>query len=522
MRTTEGLFTKIFAGNTCIVLILLLAFALRAWGIQTQSLTTDELYELRLVGQDISAIVGDRDGFPPLYQILLCGWMNVFRADLAARWLSVIVGLATIVVIWRLGCNVGGAKVGAWAALLLAVSPFHIYYSQEARVYCLYFLLAAAALWLFFRALETDRPIFWVLFAAVSLVGIYTHYYFAVLLVLVATICVAEQGRTAWKNALAAFAAVAVLGIPVLGLLRNDLDFQSTGVLQPGFNVVAFAYTHLTFITGFTVGPSLRDLHVMTTAEAIREILPWAAAIGLACAVLAYYGFLALRSGPWMWRLFVLAVLHVAGVGIAGEIVGVGFNVRYVVWALIPLLIWVAAGISLAPRRLPVMASLLVLIVVCGCALVNRHCVDRYKNEDVKALAAYLQASAARQAPILVMVEYMHHPVRYYLDDTWQVDPIPRIGSDDESLREALEFVANKTRRERAWWFVCTREFHGDPLGRLRTRLLDEGRISHRATFAGVDLYRSTNSNGPAAAAIGGAANTDNKVKSTSTARLER
>jgi len=82
------------------------------------------------------------DGAPPLFYVLLHGWMSVFGdGDLAVRFLPGVFGVAALPLAWLAGRRLGGPSV-AWAAvLLLAASPFAIRYSTEARMYSLLVLL---------------------------------------------------------------------------------------------------------------------------------------------------------------------------------------------------------------------------------------------------------------------------------------------------------------------------------------------------------------------------------------------
>lgn len=69
---------------------------------------------------------------------------RVARApEISARLMPALFGIAAIVVIWFCGRRFG---VGLVAALLLAASPFHVYYSREARPYALLMLIAAGLL----------------------------------------------------------------------------------------------------------------------------------------------------------------------------------------------------------------------------------------------------------------------------------------------------------------------------------------------------------------------------------------
>ena len=76
------------------------------------------------------------DGAPPLFYVLLHGWMRIFGdGDLAVRSLPGLFGVAALPLAWLAGRRLGGRTV-AWAAvLLLATSPFAVRYATEVRMY---------------------------------------------------------------------------------------------------------------------------------------------------------------------------------------------------------------------------------------------------------------------------------------------------------------------------------------------------------------------------------------------------
>jgi len=82
------------------------------------------------------------DGAPPLFYVLLHGWMSIFgESDFSVRFLPGVFAVAALPVAWLAGRRLGGRSV-AWAAvLLLAVSPFAVRYATEARMYSLVVLL---------------------------------------------------------------------------------------------------------------------------------------------------------------------------------------------------------------------------------------------------------------------------------------------------------------------------------------------------------------------------------------------
>ncbi len=129
-----------------IILILLLGLFLRLVALN-QSLWLDEAVQAWASSQPsikwllFSYLPGDFN--PPLYHLLAHFWIKAFGlSEIALRLPSVILGLGTI---WLTGAigqeEKEGLKKKNWpgltAALLVATSPLHIYYSQEARMYML-------------------------------------------------------------------------------------------------------------------------------------------------------------------------------------------------------------------------------------------------------------------------------------------------------------------------------------------------------------------------------------------------
>ncbi|HEX2272954.1 MAG TPA: glycosyltransferase family 39 protein [Acidimicrobiales bacterium] len=137
------------------------------------------------------------DGAPPLYYLLLHGWMEVFGASpLSVRALSGVSAVAALPLIWLAGMRVGGRKVAVTALLLLAASPFAIRYASEARMYSLLVLLALAG-WLalddLLERFSWSRAV--VLALATGLL-LLTHYWAFYVLAVAAVVV----GRRAWRG----------------------------------------------------------------------------------------------------------------------------------------------------------------------------------------------------------------------------------------------------------------------------------------------------------------------------------
>ncbi|MGH3850598.1 MAG: glycosyltransferase family 39 protein, partial [Pseudonocardiaceae bacterium] len=131
--------------RVAVVAVIVVAVVIRF--VARSHLWLDEALSVNIAALPLKAIPGAlrQDGAPPLYYVLLHGWMRLAGSgDLAVRSLSGIFGVAALPLVWLAGRRLGNREV-AWAALvLLAVCPFAIRYSTEARMYSLVVVLVLA------------------------------------------------------------------------------------------------------------------------------------------------------------------------------------------------------------------------------------------------------------------------------------------------------------------------------------------------------------------------------------------
>jgi mannosyltransferase len=176
--------------------ILLLAAALRFYRLAGQSLWSDEGNSVALAQAGLAEIAARTalDIHPPLYYWLLHFWMRLFgQSEVAVRSLSAVAAVLLVAVIYRLGARLFDRRAGLMAAFIAAVSPFQVYYAQEARMYALLALLGALTVWAAAEWMGTRAPegeerresrLPWALLYVLSAAaGLYTQYAFPVVLV---------------------------------------------------------------------------------------------------------------------------------------------------------------------------------------------------------------------------------------------------------------------------------------------------------------------------------------------------
>ncbi|GIW48508.1 MAG: membrane protein [Deltaproteobacteria bacterium] len=120
------------------VFVLVGAF-LRIYRIGEKSLWLDEAMSVWFARHPIIEIVSVQpasDVHPPLYYLLLGLWIRVFGdGESEVRLLSAFFGVFSIPLLFLIANDLFGKTVALISALVLSLSPFHIYYSQEARMY---------------------------------------------------------------------------------------------------------------------------------------------------------------------------------------------------------------------------------------------------------------------------------------------------------------------------------------------------------------------------------------------------
>lgn len=175
---------------TILSFIIALALSLRLVNLGIEPYWGDEVLSLDIVKHyqgDLAGMIHylkEIEIHPPLYYIMLKFWSGLFGyGELAIKSLSVVFGLGVVWLSFYAGrIFYPGTKFGLLAALLAAILPMQIEFSQEARpyvIFCFFGLLSIISLWQF---LETKSKKQLAIFILSSIVGLYLHYSFLFIL----------------------------------------------------------------------------------------------------------------------------------------------------------------------------------------------------------------------------------------------------------------------------------------------------------------------------------------------------
>jgi mannosyltransferase len=166
------------------LVLIVLAFALRVYRLPAQSLWYDEGVSWYLTRMSWPALTvwTANDIQPPLYYYLLWLWVRLAgSSEYALRFPSVLFGTLTLPALWIAARRWLGQPAAWLAGLFLALSPLHVYYAQEARMYTLLTclgLLSSVLLWRILHdpATSLRSPRVWA-YVLTSVAALYTHYF---------------------------------------------------------------------------------------------------------------------------------------------------------------------------------------------------------------------------------------------------------------------------------------------------------------------------------------------------------
>lgn len=161
-----------------LAVVLLLAAGLRLFKLEERVLWFDEAVSALIAESTLPEAVAaaSDEGLPPLYNVVLHLWHGLRGNEAWLRLLSVAAGTATVLVVYVLGATLAGRSAGLLGAALLAISPLHVWYSQEIRVYALQTLLVCLSGLFMVHSLERGKWWRWGLYVLTTGLSLYAQY----------------------------------------------------------------------------------------------------------------------------------------------------------------------------------------------------------------------------------------------------------------------------------------------------------------------------------------------------------
>ncbi len=413
--------------------ILLLAFGLRVWQLDVQSLWHDEGLSWWFARQPLTQLLTHVAGteHPPLYFLALGWWIRVAGDSVyALRFLSVIGGTVTVALLIRLAQRWRMASVGLLAALFLAWNPFHIWYSQEVRSYAWLPFVALLLAWEGERWTRTRRRSAGIRYGILTGFALYVHPFLGFLLLAHAVYFLLRRWRAtfSWREAVR---ALWPFGITALFFLPWVVP--TVGQLHTNRTYFYWGYLNLTH----TVQNTAQALAYFSLPEAIRPTyLPRVTFLLWGLAVIGSVIGLRRRWGWWV----VLGTWFPLALTLGIAYMWPKYAPRYVIYVL-PFWLLLVATALLAPVHLvrgtkddvvACMAGTFLALFIIGYGVTSwqvRELTNRPEaaRPDFRGPITFLHEKAQPGDVLFLVGGHMEHVVRYYLRrDDVMLRPLPQ------------------------------------------------------------------------------------------------
>jgi uncharacterized membrane protein len=487
--------------------IILIAFALRVFRLDYQSLWYDEAFSVYLAQFSLADITARTaaDIQPPLYYYLLHFWIALAgESEFTVRFLSLFFGVLTIPLMYvtarrlftptpsPLPRGTGeGMGVGVFAALLAALSPLYLWYSQETRMYTLTTFLLLLSSYVLLRALcpasfrGEGWGGSWLLFALTNIAALYTHYLAFVIIAfqLLYALAVSLKSRSTLIRFAVSFAAIIVAFLPwtpfVIARFGQDLSYWR-GALK-----LDEAIRHI-FIN-FTTGESVLEAQAQWLAAGWLVAL----VIGLAVWVVRSKAESAESANPPVAFAILYLIIPIALLVFLFWR-NPKFNARYLMIASPPLFLLLGTGLdsllslaqrgNIATRVISIAFSLLTfsfLLLTSVYADFNVYFDPAFTKADFRGIARYIDDHFAPGEAIILTSGHLFPAFNYYYrGDAPQVRlPDDPTLSTDRVLGYDAANVLNRTLAgKRGAWVVLWQDDVVDPNGFVPLLLSSRGK----------------------------------------------
>ncbi len=287
--------TRKLAQTIIILGLTLLAFALRSYRLDFQSLWIDEGWTVYFAGQPLPQLfhlLRSQEIHPPGYFPTLNLWQRLAgSSEFALRYYSLLFSVLAVPLVYRLGRSLGSRRVGLIAALLITVAPYQIWHAQEARMYSMLTAASALSMWGFVNWQRRGGRRWWGLYLLGTLWAISTHYH-GLVVIGIQGLFLLLTGRRYWSVYLKWAGALALL-----------LLLYAPWLIYSG----AFVRDYV----GWLPQPPLWQTYLRSAkAYSLGELVPDRQAIWPTLAFAALYGlglFYAARRRGWDMLAFLLA-----------------------------------------------------------------------------------------------------------------------------------------------------------------------------------------------------------------------
>ena len=496
---------------------------LRFYAIGDKDLWLDEAFSVWMSRHPLPALIDwlvRIDQHPPLYYMLLHFWLAFGDTAAHVRILSALLSTLTIPVIFLIGQRISGQAAGLIAAFILALTPFHVRFAQETRMYALLTLNVALSLLALvyllsdpraanmrlgcqfsrfvgsrqtFGAIATDLA--WggyVVFTAAAVLTHSTAIFFPV------AVNLFVLGLLAWRRWGRHTPGTATFNPPSLS---NWLLAQIGVFLCWSPWLVAFVVQSIGVYHAFWIPAPSLDTVIASMKALLNDFWPvqsaWGQLIWVGYAVLLILGIVHLRKRLAVAALLIVLVLTPFIGELLVSLRRPIFYDRTLIWTTLPLYLLLALGFVEMRRKPAIMAGLIMLATINGLSLQSYYV--HYEKEQWRDAAAYVAAHAQNNDLILFNATWVQLPFDFYFrafkrpiaEHGLPVDLFARGVLEPKMTHEDLPRLRSLLHNRSRVWLIYSHDWYTDPQQLIPTALAQAFDLADSQQLRGlqVQLY---------------------------------
>ena len=518
-----------------LLVIVGLGTGLRLFQIGNKGLWLDEAFSVWLGWHSLSEILSwvvRIDQHPPLYYFLLHFWMALGDSALIVRSFSALMGVLTIPIMYLLGRRLMGRNGGLLAAMILAISPFHVRFAQETRMYTLLTLNATLALLAltylltdpqtrqlrlgrqlldlyrtrrrtdpvsnnspkvpFFQTIKTDLAwLGYIFFSAATILTHNTAIFFPIAVNLFVFGLIIIRGRRPWREG--------QLSPPSL---KNWISAQLGLLLLWSPWLVPFIIQSVGVYREFWLSPPDYKTVIWTITNLMSVFLPgqiqgqfeWTDVVWFGFGTIVLLGLVKLRRQPahqlLLLTLFLTPFVGEWLVSLRRPI----FYDRTLIWTSIPLYLLLAAGLTQLRYRPLILLTVMALLTVNTLSL--REYFFEFNKEQWDDAATYVAQNVEDTDLLLFNATWVQIPFDFYFRDFKR--PVKKHGIPvdlfDRGILEPKMTTGDLPRlrelvrdRERVW-LIYSHNWYTDAQSLIPTALEEDFKILDQRQFYGLEV----------------------------------
>jgi len=404
----------------------------RLYRLDSQCLWADEGLQFFISsGENISGVFDrlSRTFHPPISYVVHHLFLRIDETAFYLRLPSALFGIASLFYVYLFAGRIVSPKSSFCVLVVFAISPFHIWYSQEGRMYSQLLLLSLISSHALCLALDRNTIVWWGIYIISIIAGAFTHIFMG-LTVISHLAWIIVYHRDKLLRLCTSLLLVLVVCLPLIFQwaprlfthAERSADAPGAIVDRPkkSFSWMAIPYTLYVYSAGLTLGPSVAELHANRSLRHLTRHAPSITIVSLVFGALFGSGLAILRiiNRESFWLCVFGFAIPLSSVAFLSFLTGFPFNPRYAIVALpyFALAVGVAIAYLLQNNRRLGLVAICCVVAISATSLTNYYFNSAYSKDDVRsAIDKWRALSVDRPLLVSSPASGVKDAIRYYL-----------------------------------------------------------------------------------------------------------